>query len=251
VLPLREPLPLRTLAELHDQLGKPDSLFSPAQFDGLLDAFARLWSRGYQDTRSVVLKATSSTARVAAPVLTRIPHSRAVYLSLAAEPFLAILLSGSASVIDLRGHGPERMRRLLSFAIDPTTPLHQLSIGEMAALGWLAESLSRRDTLARFPDRIVAMDFDDVLADLPKAIAQAASLFGLPYDERFLATIGQSPVLTRYAKAPEHAYSPDLRRQVLASSRQQNGAEIKKGLAWLERVAKANPSVGQLLNETL
>ena len=66
VLSLREPLPLRTLAEASDVLGQPESLLSESQFELVLDTFIRLWSRGYATTRCVVVKATSAAARVAA-----------------------------------------------------------------------------------------------------------------------------------------------------------------------------------------
>src|SRR5438874_6755090 len=69
VLSLREPLPLRTLAEAHDVHGQPDSLLSTGEFDRVLAMLMRLWSRGYGGTRSVVVKATSSAGRLAAPIL--------------------------------------------------------------------------------------------------------------------------------------------------------------------------------------
>ena len=43
VLSLREPLPLRTLADTHDALGRADSLVSDAQFDLALATFTTLW----------------------------------------------------------------------------------------------------------------------------------------------------------------------------------------------------------------
>ena len=49
VLSLREPLPLRTLAEAHDALGRADSLLSESQFDSRSATFMRLWGRGYDD----------------------------------------------------------------------------------------------------------------------------------------------------------------------------------------------------------
>jgi len=49
VLSLREPLPLRTIAEN----------FSEPRLDLLL----RLWERGFANTQAVILKATSATER--------------------------------------------------------------------------------------------------------------------------------------------------------------------------------------------
>src|SRR6266498_979663 len=76
VLSLREPLPLRTFAEAHDLLGRPDSLLSQAQFDRILATLLRLWARGYDATRCVVVKATSSTGRLAGRILTAAEESR-------------------------------------------------------------------------------------------------------------------------------------------------------------------------------
>jgi hypothetical protein len=89
VLSLREPLPLRTLAEAHDVLHAPESLLGPQPFDRWLETRLRLWGRGYAATRAVVVKATSSAARLAPVLLERSAGSRAIYLSLRAEPALA------------------------------------------------------------------------------------------------------------------------------------------------------------------
>jgi hypothetical protein len=62
VQPLREPLPLRTLADAHDVVGQFDSLLSDAQFDLALALFMRLWSRGYDRTRSVVVRPPAARA---------------------------------------------------------------------------------------------------------------------------------------------------------------------------------------------
>ncbi len=134
VLSLREPLPLRTLAEAHDLLGRPDSLLSQAQFDRILATLLRLWARGYDATRCVVVKATSSTGRLAGRILTAAEESRAIYMNLRAESYLATLLAGRNSPIDLRGHGSERIRRLHSLSTAPPPALHALSIGELAAM---------------------------------------------------------------------------------------------------------------------
>jgi len=111
VLSLREPLPLRTLADARDVLGSQESLLSPTDYERLERALLQLWSRGYGGTHSVILKATSSACRIATPLLERLPSARAVYLNLGAEPYLATLLAGKNSGIDLRGHGPVRRRR--------------------------------------------------------------------------------------------------------------------------------------------
>lgn len=247
VLPLREPLPLRTLAEAHDALGRVDALHSRAGFEVALRAFLRLWSRGYPSTRGVVVKATSSAGRLAAPLLDASGGSRAVYMNLRPEPYLATLLAGRNSPIDLRGHGPERIRRVQARVATALAPLHELSLGELAALSWLAESWTQRDCLRRFAGRVVAVDFEAFLSNVADGIARILRHFALPADSHQVAAVGRSPVLTRYSKAPEYAYTPEVRAEVLRDSRRDNAAEIRRGMRWLERLGEADTAVAEVV----
>jgi hypothetical protein len=247
VLPLREPLPLRTLAEAREGLGRPESLLSQGQFDGLLDMLLALWSRGYEATRAVVLKATSSAGHLAPSILARAQASRAVYLNLRAEPYLATLLGGANSAIDLRGHGPGRMRRLLAGRSIPVAPLHALGRGELAALGWLVESLAQADAVAEAGTRVLTIDFEAMLADMRANLVRVLAHFDLPRDENVLAAIAGSDALRRYSKAPELPYSPDERAACLAQARREERAEIAKGLAWLEALARADAGIAAVV----
>ncbi len=248
VLSLREPLPLRTLADALDVLTLPESLLSAAQFSSHLAMFVKLWGRGYGDTCRVVLKATSSAGRLAVPLLEHSPASRAIYMNLRAEPYLAALLAGENSPLDLRGHGPGRIRRLQSRLDTPLAPLHELSIGEMAAMSWLAESWTQHDALEKFPDRLIALDFDDFLADVAAGMRTVLRHFGLTCDPRIISGLMRSPVLTRYSKAPEYEYTSGTRSELIDASRRANREEIRRGMAWLERIAKSNSAVAAVVN---
>jgi hypothetical protein len=241
---LREPLTLRTLAECADDLDQIESLVSRTQFDALLRMFLRLWSRGYESTHSIILKATSSAARVAQPLLAQQSSARAIYLNVRAEPYLATLLAGQNSPLDLRGHGPSRMRRLRSRALTGLAPLHSLSLGELAAMSWLAESWTQFDAVQALGDRILSVDFDRFLADVAGGLRQIVR----HCDEPLLAKIATSTVLTRYSKATEYEYSTQIRAQLLADSRQRHRQEIHKGMICLERLAVSNPAMGAVLN---
>src|SRR5262245_14384884 len=247
VLGLREPLPLRTLAEAHDALAGPESLLAEPQFDALVDMLLRLWGRGYPSTRAVVVKATSSAGRLAGRLLAASPPSRAVYLHLPAEPYLATLLGGANSLTDLRGHGPGRMRRLLAGRNLPVAPLYALSPGELAALGWLVEGLARADAEA-VGERVLGLDFDAFLADVAGALGGVLAHFGLPRDEALLRAIAAGPVPRQYSKAPDLPFPPGERAARLAESRRENRGEIAGGLAWLERLAPAAAGVAALVS---
>ena len=236
VLPLREPLPLRVIAEAHALLPAPESLLGEEQFGALLEMTLRFWSRGYDWTRAVVVKATSSAGHAAIPLLAARPDARAVYLNLEAEPYLAALLAGANSATDLRGHAPGRMRRLGARGGAVPQPLHRMSAGELAALGWLVETTAQQDALRRFPDRVLAIDFDAFLADVAGAMQRVCAHFRLAPAPDYLARIGESPALQRYSKAPERPFAPGERDRRLAESRRDNRDEIMRGLQWLERM---------------
>jgi hypothetical protein len=247
VLSLREPLPLRTLADARDALGLGESLLSPDSYAALELALLRLWSLGYPGTHSVVLKATSSASRIGTSLLDRLSGARAVYLNLGAEAYLATLLAGKNSGVDLRGHGPVRIRKLQTRTQAPLAPLYALSLGELAAMSWLAETWNQHDLVDRFGSRILALDFDELLADVAGSVRRVAEHFQLPVESGWLADIARSPVLTRYSKSPDFEYSPQLRRELLRESRQINAAQIAAGLRWLERLANLDPAVARKL----
>jgi len=172
----------------------------------------------------------------------------AIYIHQPRIPYLAKLQKRQNSLINLRGHGPERMRRLQSRIAAPVAPLHTLSTGELAAMGWLVESWTKRDAVQRFGGRVMALDFDQFLSAVADNTGRILTHFGLPHDARYLAAVGRSPVLTRYSKAPEYAYTPSVRAEVLRDSRRHNSEEIRKGMDWLERRARSDRAVAEIVN---
>jgi hypothetical protein len=247
ILSLREPLTLRTFADAHDALIAGTSLMEAAQFDARLETVLRAWSRGYDATRAVVVKATSVASRFAPSLLTRRPAARAIYLNLRAEPFLATLLAGANSAIDLNGHAPLRYRRLQN-VLGPDVPaLSSLSLGELAALSWLVETLTEAAVVRQFGPRILTIDFDQLLAAPVEAVAAALRQFALDVPHDLADMIARSAVLTRYSKAPEHAYSPQLRTQLLDQARVEHAAELRKGLDLLDRLGAQHGAVAAVL----
>ena len=75
-------------------------------------------------------------------------------------------------------------------------------------------------------------------------------LFGLQSDPTILAGLMRSPVLTRYSKAPEYAYTPHTRAELIDASRRTNREEIRRGMVWLERVAQSDNAAAAVVNDT-
>lgn len=238
VLGLREPLPLRSLAQMRDQPAGLD--FTPT-----LHTMLALWARGFEDTHTVILKATSTAGRIAPDVMAAVPGAQGVYLNLPPQTYITTLLSGRNSISDLEGHTHERLvrlKRLLGVVIDAKGPL---SIGEGAAVAWLAERFAQANASAQLGSRLLLLDFEDMLADVEAALARVLPHFGLPVGEA--TRLAQSPVLSRYAKSPDSGYSRQLRQDLLAQTHREQGAEIARGMALLEELGNGFPAVAALL----
>lgn len=248
VQPLREPLALRELAILNDKRGEPSSLMSAEDIDTCAEVMLRLWARCRPGRRCAILKATSSAARVGGMLMSMRPKAQAAYLSMAREPYLAVNLGGPANIVDVRGHAEERMNRLRRFLGPIQDPLHALSPGELVALGWLAESLTRRSLKATSGARLMEIDFDEFLSDIPAGLLEAMAHFDLPGGTEEAARLASSPALGRYAKAPEHTYSSQLRADVIRQSMRQHRAEIARGMAWLDKLANTHDEVAALFS---
>lgn len=244
-LGLREPLALRVVAEEMDKASEPSRRLP---LETLLRWFTTLWSRGFPDTNAVVLKATSSAQRLAPVLLRHAPNARAVAMNLKAEPYLATLLAGENSHIDLNGHGPERHQRLARLASAAPAPLSAMSLGEIAALTWLVETLTQAQAKQTFGERILMLDFDAFLSDPAASMGAICAHFGIDAPASFFESVPKSPVLQHYSKAPEHAYTPALRAQILAQSRSTNAGEISKGMSWLDAFATHSPAAAAVLS---
>jgi hypothetical protein len=240
ILGLREPLPLRHLAELHDRQG------DDAQFRGLLTTMLRLWGRGFDGSKMVVLKATSNAGRIAPEVLHACPDARAIYLNLEPEPYIATLMAGSNTRNDLEGMTLERiarLRRILGVVVDAAGPL---SLGEGAAVAWLSERFAQQRA-GRLGPRVMVLDFDNWLSDIEGGLRRVLAHLSLPAD--LAAGLACSSVLTRYAKLPdEHPYSPMLRRQLLDQARHEQHDEIMRGLRFLDALGAQHAAVAALLD---
>lgn len=244
VMGIREPLILRTLARVRDQ-AEDDGVNDLTTFcERLLWQQTHLWRRSYSPAGVSIVKATSATARVGAPLLHANSGSRAVCLNVSLDTYLATCLAGENTPADLAGHEPERRRRLEKmFDVSPPSAATQ---GERAALAWVAESLTHRKLQREFGDRILRVDFDQLLADVSSTLRRISLHFGLSPPDSYFEQAGQSPILLRYAKAPEAAYSPAERALLLVSAREDHSAEIRRGMAWAEALARSSPAVEAL-----
>jgi hypothetical protein len=236
VLPLREPLPLRAIAEGYD-VGAP-------AIDRHLETMLRLWERGFAETHCIILKATSATERLGPKLLTMRPQARAVLLNVTAESYLATIFAAPNSAADLNAHGPERMHRLGQMGL--TIP-HPTTLGELAAMSWLVERLTQTHIEREFGGRVVSIDFDAMLQSLEQTVGGVLHHFQISHTPEQVAAIARSSALSRYSKAPERDYSPALRTELLAEARARYPDEIRAALGWMNALATRQPDIAALL----
>jgi hypothetical protein len=243
LLALREPAALRTAAQLRADLDGWESPLSPEAFEARLGALLRLWSRGWRPDQTAIVKATSFVSEIAAELLAR-PHARrAVLIYARPEVYLASILAGPNSRVENRAMAPSRLKRLHARLGGPVWRLHELSEGETIAVSWAAEACGL--AAAARSGRTLKLEFDALLAEPEARLAETLAFLGKPVDPAALRALVEGPMMRRYAKAPEHAYDAALRRDVLAQGRAEHGAELRKGLAWLNRAAAEHPPIAE------
>jgi hypothetical protein len=241
VLGLREPAPLRTLADDYDRMG----LAGGQKFQERLATFLNLWSRGFADTRTVIVKSTSIAARIAPLLLGMAAKARAVYLNVGLESYLATHLAAPGANDDIAVFAPLRHARLMAMLGSPVRATQ--GRGEVVALAWLTERLNQQTTERAGGERMLAIDFDAMLADLPQALTRITAHLGLKAGPRTIARMAASPILSRYSKAPErHAFTAADRATKLRSALEKNSVEVTKGKAIIAELAVAHETVAAL-----
>lgn len=245
ILSLREPLVLRGLAELLGKRDQVDMPWPPESIDARVAILRRLLARTFRPEQRAIIKATSFTSEIAPMLLA--PEARALFLYTSPESYMQTILGGEASRQELAMlTGPRLLR--LARRLDPM-PYRAWSLdeGERVALAWTTEMLS----LAAAADRMTSgsvmwLDFDAFLVNPAAALTRIAAHFGLALSPADAARIADDPITQRYSKAPEHAYTADLRRQVKAQAAQEHRDALARGMAWLDSLTRSNTDVARL-----
>jgi len=233
---LREPLPLRTLAEAWPTLDERTSRLSPDQADDTLSALWARWSMPIGTRSRTVVKATSSCNGLIPPLLSAQPHARVVLMDMPLRPYLATLLKSPSSVLDAASAAGERLLYLQRRGVATHLSLHEIPLHRQCALGWLAEQM-RFDALAkgRHGDRVMRLDFEALLDEPARELSRVAAHLGL--DAARVDDAVASPAWGRYSKAQSHGYGREDRAHDLALSMQTHGADIEDAESWIAALA--------------
>jgi hypothetical protein len=247
-LVLREPLLLRTLAQARsDPETAPN--WSDADFDARLTGALKLFSRTFDEPQIPIVKATSFVSELSSNLMTRAAAPKAVMMFVSPESYLATILGGPNSREEAKILAPSRLRRLHRRIGAESWPGNSLSEGENLALAWACEMSALAQAASAAGGRAVWVDFDQFLAD-PARLQGIFRHLDIDANPSQVNAILSGPDMHRYSKAPEYAYDTALRVEVLNAARALHGAEIRRGLKWLERAAARFEPVRHALSVT-
>jgi hypothetical protein len=220
---LREPAPLRALA---DGRGVPD-------LRTLLALFGRTW----RSNQRAVIKATSIVSELAETVLATDDHATAILMFTDPLSYLRGILGGPNSRVEARLLAPARRSRLARRLGSESWRPDARSEGEHIAMSWLCEMTALHLAAVRYRSRVHWVNFDAFLQDPTTSLRGIFQALGGSVALNDIEALVRGPLMRQYSKAPEYAYDAALRREVLLSADAEHGAEIRRGMQWLERAA--------------
>jgi hypothetical protein len=241
ILALREPAILRTLAQMRAEPETFPRRWTDGEFEARLSTLLKLWSRTFRTDQRAVVKATSFASELAAEVLARAYRPKAIFMFVSPQNYLATILGAENSPREAQTLAPLRSKRLQQRIGAP--PQLALSMGELVAMSWASEMTALAAALPVSRERILWLDFDRFLADPQNALTACFQHLGIAAGNDQIAAILSGPDMRTYSKAQEYDYDAKLRSDVLAQAWAMHGAEINRGLGWLEKMAAAHPLI--------
>ncbi len=198
-----------------------------------LTLLARTWS----PQQRALIKATSFVSEIADSILDLDDQSAALFVFTPALSYLRCILGGPNSRMESRLLGPARLARLQARIDRASIPSLPSSEGEWIAMSWLCEMTALCEAAAQREVRVQWLDFEAFLAAPAARLMVALRVLGATPTAQEVDALVAGPWMSRYAKAPEHAYDAALRRTVLEAADREHRREIRRGMDWLARTA--------------
>ncbi len=242
-LSLREPVPLRFLAQNLQDQGTHSAWQSPKAFDALTDFALSNLGRPLGDRTRVVVKCTSWVNPLAEHFFTKgaVQPMQVVGVHVPLENFVANTLKGNGGLQDLRSNAQSRMKRLQKLLPGFDRALYSMNWGQIAAMSWLCEILTIRQVCNQPGVQLKWLNFDDFMQDPQAQARDLAKHLALDWDDQTDSLLSDSGVLAKYSKANKAVdFTNDERIRVLDKFKQDNQALMTSASAWVREVISAD-----------
>jgi hypothetical protein len=233
VLSIREPRILRDVAT------EP-----PGRRPEYLPALQRLFSRTFDSGEAAVVKATSFVSEIAAELVPQ--GEKALFVATSAQTYIATILAGPNSRVELQHLAQSRRERLAGRGI--SFPDSDSSDAHRAAAAWACEMTALESAASALADGSVQWcDFDDFLDAPEQGLTRVARFFGFQAPEERVRAVVTGPLMRRYSKALEYEYSPELRAELIREASAAHRETLAGALAMLEGAAENSPLLASAL----
>lgn len=241
MLPIREPQALRALAEARRHPVRDPVQQADGDWQRLFDLILSLFSRGYRPDQTALIKSTSDCNALIEPALAADPGSRAVLMYVSLRNYLATMIVDGQPRPDVDGHVATRLHELQPLLDEPGSLLRQdLAPEHRAAVVWLSGVAQLDQARRALPDRVMTLDFDEFLQNVPTELARTARFLGATVDGGTVAEAIAGPVMRTNAKAPDRPFTPSLRSAKLAANYASSREQIDEGMRWADSLASGN-----------
>lgn len=247
LLPLREPLSLRMLAESERLAGTSGATLDRPAWEALRELLLLLLTRSYREDQRALIKPSSNCNNLMEPVLASHPGHKAVFLYLNLRSYLAnVLRPQSRNALYVFAN--DRSFDLRRFMPGIPVSLDGLAPARLGALNWtasMAQLLQVRDD-PRFSGRVRPVGFEDFLRDPAASLVELSTFLGMPMESAQAQRVLAGGHMQRYAKDLRFPYTPELREEDLRHSLQVHAQDIDDAQAWLTGMLERTPGLAGL-----
>lgn len=234
-LPLREPLPLRSLAAAWRELRSPLALVSPEQFDALSDLIRFSCARRFAAGGNPVVKASSDVSVLCNPMLGAHTEDRAVFLVSRLETYLTQMLRDVGRRHEAARFAQSRLRDLQALPAFSGLRLHDMVDAERIAMCWLSVAHTLLQSASSLGERAMLVSSEDLRESPEQSVNEVGHHLGLdPTGADPSASMER--VLRENAKVQGQPYDPEAWASEAKRARAQFALEIDQGLGFARRL---------------
>ncbi len=230
VLPVREPLVLRTLSAVGIETDKPWSVWDRTKWESILSRVYAVLSRPYRSGQTVLVKATSICTNLIDSVLVARPHDKIIGIYATFDLYFAAMTRDPSLMLDLNGHLVARFKEYDRLSGGSHFALHELDPLQIIALSWLVNLQPMLNAASHTPERVQLVDFAGLMENTIEESHRSAAFLGFPLPDD-IDTIRRS-----YAKKQDMGFDPQRRwKELLELARSQKQVR-KMARSWLDQV---------------